>query len=214
MRAAGDLAACVEPFERRLGIRVDHEAAVLVVEDGIREQSFAQWVDPTSTVPAQHVGQRHVRVGLGDPRRVEIHRRSSVRRLDTLALLDLLDDRLAHGIARTEGIGELLTVGVEKHGTVRTRRLGDGVPLHVLRPRAAVRVVLQRIEVAHLGTEVDRDLRHLAGCARMVRRKLTALLGDAETPPARCEDHRRGDDRVIPAACAPTVLGPGEVGER
>ena len=64
------------------------------------------------------------------------------------------------------------------------------------------------------GAEAERDLRHLAGCAWMVRRELTALLGDAETPPARCEDHRRGDDRVIPAARAPTVLGPGEVGER
>src|SRR4029078_11014952 len=119
--------------------------------------------------------------------------------------------RLAHGVARTERVGELLTVRVEQHGTVRARRLRNRVALHLLWPRTSARVVLQRVKVAHLCAEVDGDLRHLAGGTRMVRRKLTSLFRDAETPPARCEAHGRGDDRVAPATRAPAVLGPGEV---
>ena len=214
MRPACDLAACVEPFERRLGIRVDHEAAVLVVEDGIREQSFTQRVDPARTVPAQHVREGDVRVAFRYPGGVEVDSRPAVWRLDAFAFLDLLDDRLAHGVARPERVRELLAVGVQEDGAVRARRLGNRVALHVLRPGPAVRVVLQCVEVAHLGTEVDRDLRHLAGRARMVRRQLAAFLGDSEAPPARCEDHRRGDDRVVSAARAPAVLRPCELGER
>ena len=49
-------------------------------------------------------------------------------------------------------------VGVQQHGAVGPRRLGDRVALHVLGPRAAVRVVLERVEVARLGAEVERDL--------------------------------------------------------
>ena len=55
VRAAGDLAAGVQPLERRLGVRVDHEAAVLVVEDGVGEDRLGERVDPGGAVAAQHV---------------------------------------------------------------------------------------------------------------------------------------------------------------
>ena len=74
-------------------------------------------------------------------------------------------------------------------------------------------MVLQRIEVAQLRTDADCDLSDLARGAGMVRGQLPALLRDAVAPPARCEDHRRGVDRV-PAARAPAVLGSVELGER
>ena len=113
---------------------------------------------PGRAVAAQHVRQRDVGVGLGDPRRVEVDRRPAVGRLDAAARRDLVDDRLRDDVARAERVGELLAVGVQEHGAVGARRLGDRVALHVRRPRAAVRVVLERVEVARLGAEVERDL--------------------------------------------------------
>ena len=126
-----------------------------------------------------------------DPRRVEVDRGPAVGRLDALSVLDLVDDRLRDRIARPERVGELLAVGVQEHGAVRARRLRDRVALHVRRPGAAVRVVLQRVEVARLRAEVDRDLRHLAGGAGMVGRQLAALLRHAVAAAAGGEDDRR-----------------------
>ena len=86
-----------------------------------------------------------------------------------------------------------------EHGAVRARRLRDRVALHVRRPRAAVRVVLERVEVARLGAELERDLRHLAGRAGMVRRQLAALLRLLEAAAAGREDDRAGVDHVLAA---------------
>ena len=86
-------------------------------------------------------------------------------------------------------------VGVQQHGAVRARRLGNRIALHVRRPRAAVRVVLERVEVARLGAELERDLRHLARRTGMVRRQLAALLRLLEAAAARREDDRAGVDR-------------------
>ena len=108
---------------------------------------------PAAAVAAEHVRQRDLGVGLGDPRRVEPDGGAAVRRLDALALLDLVEDRLRDLVARAERVGELLAVGVQEHGAVGARRLGDRVALHVLGPGAAVRVVLERVEVARLGAE-------------------------------------------------------------
>src|SRR5438445_9163863 len=58
VRAAGDLAARVYAFERRLGVGVDHEAAVLVVEDGVGEDLLRERVDSRGAVAAQHVRKR------------------------------------------------------------------------------------------------------------------------------------------------------------
>ncbi len=204
----------MESFDRCLGVRVDDETPVLVVEDGIGEDPFVQRVDPAGTVAAQHVRQGDVRVAFRYASGVEVDGGTSVGRRDALALLDLVEDRLADGVARPERVGELLSVRVEEHGAVRARRLRNRVALHVGRPGTAVRVVLQRVEVAHLGAEIDSDLRDFTGRTGMVRRQLAALRGDAVAPPARCEDHRRGVDHVVPAACAPAVLGPCELGER
>ena len=128
--AAGDLAAGVHALERRLGVRVDHETAVLVVEDGVGEDLLGERVDAAGAVAAQHVRERHVGVGLGDARRVEVDRRAAVGRLDAAARRDLVDDRLRDHVARAERVGELLAVGVQQHGAVGARRLGDRVALH------------------------------------------------------------------------------------
>src|SRR5579884_3856579 len=45
VRSAGDLAAGIHARDRRLRVRVDHEAAVLVVEHGIREDLLGERVD-------------------------------------------------------------------------------------------------------------------------------------------------------------------------
>jgi hypothetical protein len=94
VRAARDLAARVHPLDRGLGVLVDDEAAVLVVEHGVREYPLAQRIDPARPVAPQHVRQRDIRVGLGNPCRVEVDRRTAVGRLDAVALLHLVDDRL------------------------------------------------------------------------------------------------------------------------
>src|SRR5205807_10578711 len=99
---------------------------------------------------------------------------AAVRSLHALPFLHLLDDRLRDSVARTERVGELLAVGVEQYGAVRARRLRNCITLHVRRPRAAVRVVLKRVEVAHLRAEVTCDLRHLAGRPRMLRAELSS----------------------------------------
>src|SRR5579862_7449174 len=206
VRAARDLAAGVQALERRPRIAVDHEAAVLVVQHGVGQDLVGERVDPAGAVAAQHVREREVRVVRGDARRVEIDGGAAVGRLDALALRDLVDDRLGDDVARAERVGELLLVGVEEDGAVRARRLRDRVALHVLRPRAAVRVVLERVEVARLGAELERDLRHLAGRAGMVGGELAALLRLAEAAAAGGEDDRRRLDRVLADARAPAGL--------
>src|SRR5581483_9128420 len=85
------------------------------------------------------------------------------------------------------------------------------VALHVLRPRAPVRVVLERIEVARLGPELERDLRHLAGRAGMVRRELAALRGLGVAAAAGGENDRCGVHRLIAHARRPPGL---ELAER
>src|SRR3954464_11159161 len=105
---------------------------------------------------------------------MKVDRGSSVRRLDASAVLDLLEDRLADGVTRAERIGELLAVGAEQNGAVCAGRLRNRVALVVLRPRVPGWVILQRIEVAQLGAEIDGNLRHFACCPGMVRRKLAA----------------------------------------
>ena len=206
MRAARDLPACVDPFERRRRVPVDHEAAVLVVEHGIGEDPLLERVDARAAVAAEHVRERDVGVRLGDPRRVEVHGRAAVRRRRPLALGHLVEDRLADRVARPERVGELLAVDVQENRPVGARRLGNRVALHVRRPRAAVRVVLQRVEVARLGAEVERDPRHLAGGAGMVGGELAALLGLAVAAAAGGEDDRIGLDDVLADMRAPARL--------
>ena len=112
---------------------------------------------PAAAVAAKHVRQRDLGVRLRDPGRVEVDGGAAVLRLDALALVHLVEDRLRDDVARAERVGELLAVRVQEHGAVGARRLRDRVALHRLRPRAAVRVVLERVEVARLGAEVERD---------------------------------------------------------
>ena len=85
-----------------------------------------------------------------------------------------------------------------------------------VRPGAAVRVVLERVEVARLGAELERDLGHLAGRAGMVRRELAALLGLSVAAAAGGEDdRRRRRSRGSPSPQgAPAVRRPLERAER
>src|SRR5207253_11402252 len=53
----------------------------------------------------------------------------------------------------------LLAVGVQEHRAVGACRLRDRVALHGRGPGAAVRVVLERVEVARLGAEREREPR-------------------------------------------------------
>ena len=186
VRPARDLTAGVDALERRLRVLVDHEPAVLVVEDGVRVDLLGQRVDPATAVAPEHVRKRDLGVLLGDPRRVEPDRRATVRRRDTHAPLDLVHDRLRDRVARAERVRELLAVGVQEHGAVRARRLRDRVALHRRRPRAAVRVVLERVEVARFRAGVEGDARHLAGRVRVVRRELAerTRASAKQRPPA------------------------------
>src|SRR5438045_1206692 len=77
------------------------------------------------TVAAQHVRKRDLGVLGLDPGRIQVDGGPAVRRLDALALLDLLEDRLRNRVARAERVRELLAVHVDEHGTVRPGRLRD-----------------------------------------------------------------------------------------
>src|SRR2546421_4483592 len=52
VRATGDLAAGIDTLERCPGVRVDQEAAVLVVKDGVGQDLLAQRVDPGAAIAA------------------------------------------------------------------------------------------------------------------------------------------------------------------
>src|SRR5262249_40169569 len=78
-------------------------------------------------------------------------------------------------------------------------------------PGAAVRVVLQRVEIARLRAELERQSRHLAGRAGMVRRELPARLGLRVAAPAGGEHDRRRVDQMLAAGRAPAVLERGQV---
>ena len=201
VRPAGDLAAGIEPFQGGLGIRVDRQAAVLVVEHGVGQDRLLERVDPGAAVAPQHVRERDLGVLGRDPRRVEVDGGAAVLGLDALALLDLVEDRLADDVARAERVGELLAVGVQQDGAVGAGRLRDRVALHRLGPRAPVRVVLELVEVARLGAELERDPRHLAGRVRVVRRELAALLA----PPGSSGRRQRASTVAASSSCSPQV---------
>src|SRR6266511_54633 len=212
VRPARDLAAGEHAFERRLAVLVDHEAAVLVVEHRIGEDRLAQGVDATGAIAAQHVREGDLGVGLRNAGRVEIDRRAAVLRRHASSLLDLLEDGGRDCVARPERVGELLAVGVDEDGAVGARRLGDGIALHVPRPRAAVRVVLQSIEVAGFGAEIECNLGHLAGRAGMVRRELATFLGFSVAAPARRQDDGARCDLDLPSVLAPAGGDPAAPG--
>ncbi len=214
VRATGDLATGEETFERRLALGVDHEAAVLVVEDRVGQDRLRQGVDSGRPVAPQHVRQRHLRVGLRNAGGVEQHRRAPVGRLHAVALFDLVEDRLRDRVTRPERVGELLVLPVQQHGAVRAGGLGDRVALHVGGPGSAVRVILERVEVPRLRTEAERDLRDLTGGAGMVGGELAALLGLPVTAAAGGEHDRRSVHLVVADACRPAVLRPLQTGER
>ena len=206
----------IEALERGLGVLVDHETAVLVVQHRVREERLGQRVDARAAVAAQHVRQRDLGVGLGDAGRVEPHRRPSVLGLDAASRLDLVEDRLRDDVARAERVGELLAVRVQEHGAVGARRLGDRVPLHRRGPGAAVRVVLERVEVARLGAGVERDPRHLAGRVRVVRRELAARRAPPRSSGRRRRARRSPASIVVGAVAASRTsrASPAPIGSR
>jgi len=75
-------------------------------------------------------------------------------------------------------------------------------------------VVLELVEVPGLGADAERDPSHLAGCVRVVRGELAALLRDLEAAPARGKDDGGGLEFVLAAGGAPAVLALLERGQR
>ena len=75
-------------------------------------------------------------------------------------------------------------------------------------------MVLQRVEIARLGAELQRDARDLAGRARMIRGQLAALLRFAEAAAARREDDRSASTTCSPHTRAPAVLAVARARER
>src|SRR5690349_2387978 len=106
VRAARDLAAGVHALQRRLGVGVVDEPAVLVVEVGVGEDLLAQRIDAARAIAGKHVRERELGIVLRDPRGVEPDRRAAVGGLDSSALLDLAEDRLADDVARRERVAE------------------------------------------------------------------------------------------------------------
>src|SRR5207253_1517977 len=97
---------------------------------------------------------------------------------------------------------------------VGTRGLGNRVTLEVRRPGAAVRVVLERVQVSRLGAEAEGDLGHLPGGAGMVGRELAALLRLAPAAAARREHDGARFELVLAAARSPATGRRLERGER
>src|SRR5207248_2524779 len=108
----------------------------------------------------------------------------------------------------------LLALRVEEDGAVGAGGLRDRIALHVGRPGAAVRVVLERIEVARLSPEFERNPRHLAGRSGMVRGELASLFRLLEAAPA-CGEHDGGRlELFVAREGAPAVLDRLEASER
>src|SRR5205814_4756385 len=104
--------------------------------------------------------------------------------------------------------------GVQEHRSVGAGCLGNAVALHRLGPGAAVRVVLERVEVARLRARLERDARHLARGAWVVRGELAALLRLRVAAAAGGEDDGRRVELVLPGPRAPAVLPRLELAQR
>jgi hypothetical protein len=65
-------------------------------------------------------------------------------------------------------------------------------------------VVLERVEVARLGAEVERDLSGLTGRAWVIGGELAALPRLAVATSARGKDDGPRLDHMVPADCAPS----------
>ena len=91
----------------------------------------AQRVDARAAVAAQHVRQRDLGVGLRDPRRVEVDRRPAVRRSrrrgPPATSSKIACETTSRGPSESVNSSPF---GVEEHGAVGARRLGDRVALH------------------------------------------------------------------------------------
>jgi len=75
-------------------------------------------------------------------------------------------------------------------------------------------VVLERVEVARLGAEVERDLRDLAGRAGVVGRELASLLGLSVAASARSENDRGRLELLVAAARPPAPVARFERAQR
>ena len=127
------------------------EPAVLVVEDGVGEDLLGQRVDPAAAVAAQHV--RAARAPRRARRMRVVSSQTAGRPSGVSTPLPFATSSKIACATTSRGPSESVNsspVGVQEDGAVRARRLRDRVALHRLGPRAAVRVVLERVEVARL----------------------------------------------------------------
>ncbi len=107
------------------------------------------------------------------------------------------------GVPRAERVRELLARRIQQNGAVGAGGLGNRVALHRRRPRAAVRVVLQRVEISSLRAELERDPCHLAGRAGVVRRS-ARLSPSPHGSSGRLRPGRRRSSRSRPP-CRPSA---------
>ena len=169
--------AAKRPSHRGLAVASDAQAAVLVVQHRVGQDRLAQGVDPRRAVAPQH-GRDHdgrdLRVDRGG---VQVHRRASVRRGQSAALLALAHDRLGDRVAGRELVAEALAGGVSQRGAVAAAGLGDREALQRRRPGAAGGMVLERVVVAHLGAQGAGEHGRLARGAGLVRREHAGGVG-------------------------------------
>ena len=169
---------------------------------------LAERIDARGAVALEHVRQRDLGVGQRDGAAVEQHGRPALRRRQPSPFLALAHDRGGHDIPPTEFVDEALAVRIEQQGAVGTRRLGNRVPLERRWPEAAVRVVLQRIQVAGLATRCQRDFGHLAGRPGGVRRERAEASGLREAAATRSEHDRPRGHREALAVALPERRAP------
>ena len=108
--AACDLAAGEDALEGRRAVGVDHEAAVLVVEDRVGQQRLGEGVDARSRKRRSMYGSETSASATG----IRVVSRSTAGRPSARGHAatgcDLVEDRLGDLVARAERVRELLAV--------------------------------------------------------------------------------------------------------
>src|SRR3989454_11302308 len=157
VQAAGGLAGHKEVAHAGLAVHVDLHAAVLVVECGIDQDRILRDVEPIALELADHrrevllqcpgsvfdVQQRRVQPDAEPPR----------DGADTTAFLALSDDRGRDHIPRVQLVHEPLALGVDQMAALRPYAFRDERADQVLRIHRASRVVMERVDLQHLGPD-------------------------------------------------------------
>ena len=177
MDAAGNLAGCPDAGHGGGSVFVDHETAILVVQDGIDGDQFGQGIEAGLAVATQHVGKRDFGVSRIDGATVKMYRGAARGSRDPSTLGTFADDRRGDDVARCELVDELLAGGVAQQRTVGARRLGHGVACQGFGPSGPRRVSLERVVVSLGAAESNCESRDLTRRAIAIGREFAGLLG-------------------------------------